>query len=61
MSHQVENTLAEMDAAMNKLKAAYEDIKIRREFFGVHHKVLTTAVARLTVEVADSQAGFEFG
>ncbi|UVS78379.1 hypothetical protein [Actinokineospora sp. UTMC 2448] len=58
MSMRVENTLHEVDQAMNKLKKAVDEIKIRREFFGITHKRLTTAVAALTVEIADHAGCF---
>jgi hypothetical protein len=58
MSMRVTNTLEELDQAMEKLKTAVEGIKIRREFFGTTHKRLTTAVAALSVEIADHAGCF---
>ncbi|GAA3044469.1 hypothetical protein [Actinokineospora globicatena] len=54
MAARINNALDEMDQAMTELKDAVDGIKIRREFFRSTHKALTTAVARLTVEVADN-------
>lgn len=58
MAQQVLNALDELDQAMEKLKTAVEDIPIRREFFRGTHRKLTTAVAALSVEVADNSASF---
>ncbi|MCG8919254.1 hypothetical protein L6E12_26110 [Actinokineospora sp. PR83] len=58
MSQQVENALVEVDEAMHKLRDAYNDIRIRQDFLGLGYKTLTTAMARLTVEVGDNMAGF---
>ncbi|MGW5054742.1 hypothetical protein [Actinokineospora sp. NPDC004072] len=59
MSQQVTNALDELDQAMEKLRDAVDNIAIRREFFRNTHRKLTTAVAALSVEVADNAASFD--
>ncbi len=58
MSMRVNNVLDEVDQAMDKLKTAVDNIAIRREFFRSTHRRLTSAVATLSVEIADHAGCF---
>ncbi|GAB3901496.1 hypothetical protein ACFQ1S_04305 [Kibdelosporangium lantanae] len=56
--YQLMNTLDEVDAAMQALLAAMQDMPIRRDGFRADHRKLTRKTALLAVEMADNGPAF---